>query len=183
MFGRLQHRGMFDRRAMMRPWGGRPGYNASLHGRWACNPRARLFASVPPLVKISRSGLRQFKSAPRISATRCRASSRCGARLARPMLACRVGISGRVAAGHGLHDLGPRGGCRIMVKIDRVHQLIMGPRAAAGNPPARPRSRPALSKNPQAPPILPRITITVRLGCVRDSKNHVGWTLVRLGRG
>ena len=46
--------------------------------------------------------------------------------LARLMLACRVGISGRVAAGHGLDDLGPGGSGRIVVEINVVHQAIMG---------------------------------------------------------
>ena len=45
--------------------------------------------------------------------------------LARLMLACRVGISGRVAAGHGLDDLGPGGSGRVVVKINVIHQAII----------------------------------------------------------
>ena len=53
--------------------------------------------------------------------------------LARLMLAGRIGISGRVAAGHGLDDLGPGRSCRVVVQINVIHPAIMGRIPAAAS--------------------------------------------------
>ena len=45
--------------------------------------------------------------------------------LSRLMLTGRVGIAGRVAADHGLDDLGSNGGGGIVVKVDMGHEPIM----------------------------------------------------------
>ena len=53
--------------------------------------------------------------------------------LSRLMLAGRVRMAVRVAAGHGLDDLGPSGRSGIVVEINGVHQAIMRPPGSGGN--------------------------------------------------
>ena len=84
---------------------------------------ARLLASVPPLVKISRSRRGGARSAPRICGNLLAGVfQRPPGLLAGPMLAGRVGINSAIAPGHRFHHFRPGRRSRIMVEIDGFHE-------------------------------------------------------------
>ena len=84
---------------------------------------ARLFASVPPLVKITRSASRPVVFAPSSSPIRSRASSSTAGAAAEFVLAGRVQVRLGVARAHRLDDLRQHRRRGVVVEIDRFVPL------------------------------------------------------------